>query len=236
MASVTMDTFGEELEDTAVEFALQNWCNFWHKTESGLFQKSHTTHLNLIKKILDLDLMACILHTYFNPGRTWRPWDQSPMAHFFEGSKPSNFFVGSGVELRRHTGISSTIRKLRSHVQSSLDAAYIHLVQTTNFTPPQPSAGAKFRIACHCATHLQEVTSQPNWEANKLVRALRNPGKAGTIFFEEVVKCLYDQKLPRRDEAARRELLLNIDEAIVKVGSKALLYCRDEFWFDSDDE
>ncbi|RXW15607.1 hypothetical protein EST38_g10247 [Candolleomyces aberdarensis] len=235
MTSITMNTFGKELEDPGARFAVQNWCTFWHKANSGLFRESPTIRLNMIKKIIELDLTACIMQSYFNPSRTWRPWDQSSMAPLFDASIPSAFFVGS-LGTGRGVDTLSVIRKAKYHVQSSLDAAFIHLLQMTSL-PSTLSAGAKFRIGCHCAKHLQEVTcSQADWKANKLVRALRKPGNKGTPFFEEMVKCLYDKDWPKRNEDARRELLLHIDDAILKVGSEALLYCRDEFWFSSDEQ
>ncbi|RXW13751.1 hypothetical protein EST38_g12104 [Candolleomyces aberdarensis] len=230
MTSITMNTLGKELEDPGTRFAVQNWCTFWDTANSGpLVWWSPAAHLNMIKKIIELDLTACVLQSYFIHSRTRSR--HSSMAPLFEVLRTGSSFFVESLDRSRGEDTLSVLRKARYHVLSSLDAAFIYFLQMTSL-PSELSERTQVWIGRHCVKHLQEVTcNEADWKANKLVCALRNPGNQGTPFFDEMVKCLYDESWPREDQDKRRELLLYIDDAILKVGSEALLHCRNEFWY-----
>ncbi|RXW25101.1 hypothetical protein EST38_g737 [Candolleomyces aberdarensis] len=188
MTSITMNAISEQLEEHIL-FALNNWCPLWSRLSLGLFRKSRAAHIRMIKKMLALDLPACLIQSYLGIDDSQkRNRYQSPVWRLFSSSEPSNFLV-EPMQLNECDSIM--IHTTTSHTKSSLEAAFISLLRATDL--PAGSPRAVWLIACDCVDYLKEVVSRVDWRENKLVQELRSPGPKGIDLFMEI----FQQYAPR---------------------------------------
>jgi hypothetical protein len=160
-----------DLDDDDTRFALKNWLRLWSQANEVLFLESQA-HLQMSQKILVLDLTACFMQSYIS-------LQASLLADLSFNSRRFRFFTGSASS----TMLPPTRDKITSYTQFSLEAAFIALLQSTNL--PQLSSDAIKCIASDCGDYLRRVE---NWQKNKVVEALRNPGPMGTDLLKAVLE------------------------------------------------
>ncbi|KAJ2925166.1 hypothetical protein H1R20_g11932, partial [Candolleomyces eurysporus] len=187
MTSITMNTISEQLEEHIL-FSLNNWCPLWSRLSLGLFQISRAAHICMIEKMLALDLSACLIRSYLSIDDSQkRNRYHSPVWRLFSSPEPSNFLI----QPMQFTECGSIIHTATSHTKSSVEAAFISLLQSTEL--PDGSPRAVWLIACDCVDYLKEVVSRADWKENKLVQELRSPGPRGIALFMEI----FQQYAPR---------------------------------------
>ncbi|KAJ2936384.1 hypothetical protein H1R20_g711, partial [Candolleomyces eurysporus] len=187
MMSITTDTIGSELEDVCV-FALHSWCNSWyHSKETWL--KSKTTYLQVLNKVITLDLTACIIQTYCSLQPDLYDGGEPPLYYLFDSSEPSKFFVES-MGLDGCADTLSIAHKVTSHARSSFDNAFTFMLQAA--APLALSVNAVRQLAEDCAFYLHAVSSRPNWREHKVVRALGTPGPNGIGLCRMILSAIYE--------------------------------------------
>ncbi|KAJ2936383.1 hypothetical protein H1R20_g709, partial [Candolleomyces eurysporus] len=190
IASITLDPVGRKLDDHT-QFALKNWWKIWANSLQ-MSPRSTAAHLQLIEKIIAIDLTACVVHTYLS--LNYSSGEESPLFPLFTYPELSDFFVesmqsdGPAVSL-------SIVQKVTSHAKSALDSTFTLLLQST--TLPAFSPDAIERMSWDCANYLRKVTTEANWRENKLIEALRAPGPKGIDLFKAVIQGEISQDLRR---------------------------------------
>ncbi|KAJ2936385.1 hypothetical protein H1R20_g710, partial [Candolleomyces eurysporus] len=159
MTSITTDTIGSKLEDGVI-FALHGWCNYWQEGK-GTFLRSKTTYLEFMKKVIALDLMACIIQTYCSlRPELYIDIHHPPLDRLFDNQKPSEFFVES-MELDGCADALSIAHKVTSHAQSSLDSAFAFMLQAT-----MPPALSMLKRSCAPSNRAETSPQKNTWHSH----------------------------------------------------------------------
>ncbi|KAJ2912087.1 hypothetical protein MD484_g8327, partial [Candolleomyces efflorescens] len=170
MSHVTIDAIDKQPEEHIL-FALNNWCHLWSRMVNGQFQESRPLHIQMIEKLLALDLPACLIQSYLTiEDSQKRNRYDSPFWHLFASPTPSTFFIGTVDFEPTDSGWGAFTHSVVNHTQSALDTAFITVLTANNLPPSSPNA--TWLIASDCVDYLKEVTTHDDWRENSNISTI----------------------------------------------------------------